>query len=122
MTLDKKSGDADKLREQVMDLSRDIYRKNFENGLDVQPFKWGEVVLLTILGMFAGGLAGFGVDRYLDMRKNREVSQQRTPSDPLLKDATNVINGHFSEKAKRTVSSTHKKKDKQQLRFREPRP
>lgn len=69
VTLDGKPGDPDKLRDEVMKMARDIYEKNYENGFDVQPFKWLEVVLFTILGMVAGGLAGAGADRLLHARR-----------------------------------------------------
>ena len=71
VVLDRKPGDPDQLRGEVMQLSRNIYQKNIENGLDVEPFKWGEVVLFTMLGLLAGGAAGAGGDYYLTKRKSK---------------------------------------------------
>lgn len=84
VTLDGKPGDADKLRKEVMALSRDIYQKNFENGLDVQPFKWSEILLFTILGAVLGGAAGAGVDYMLNRKKLTEwFSFKGSPQDTL---------------------------------------
>ena len=69
VVLDHKPGDPDRLRSDIMQTARDIYQKNYENGFDVQPFKWLDVVLFTLLGMAIGGAAGFGVDRFLDSKK-----------------------------------------------------
>jgi hypothetical protein len=70
VALDGKPGNAGRLREEAMQLARDVYQKNFENGLDVQPFKWREVLLFTLIGILAGGLAGYGVDRAVEARRN----------------------------------------------------
>lgn len=69
VVLDHKPGDADQLRADIMEMSRDIYQKNYENGFDVQPFKWLDVILFTMLCMALGGAAGFGVDRLLNSKK-----------------------------------------------------
>lgn len=69
VVLDHKPGDPDKLRSEIMTLARGIYDKNFENGFDVHPFKWLDVILLTMLCMAGGGAAGFGVDRLLNSRR-----------------------------------------------------
>ncbi|MCE9508042.1 MAG: hypothetical protein K8R48_06995 [Alphaproteobacteria bacterium] len=66
-------GKADEMRDELMQLSRDIYQKNFPNGLDVQPFKWDSVILFTLLGLIVGGLAGAGVDYYLNQVKDGRV-------------------------------------------------
>ncbi len=69
VVLEHQPGDADQLRSDIMKMSREIYQKNYENGFDVQPFKWLDVILITMLGMAIGGGIGFGVDRFLDSRK-----------------------------------------------------
>lgn len=78
VVLDSKPGNADKLRGEVLQIAKTTYQKNFENGLDVQPFKWEEVLLYTLLGLVAGGLAGAGVDRYGD-RERHPSSGRRFP-------------------------------------------
>lgn len=66
VTLDRKPGDADALRKEIMGIARETYRMNFEDGLDVQPFKWEMVVLWGVVGLFAGAAAGKGVDYLID--------------------------------------------------------
>ncbi len=68
VALDGKPGDADKLRGEVMDLAQGLYDKNFENGFDVSGFKWGEVILLSLLGATLGGLAGAGTHHVMEKR------------------------------------------------------
>jgi hypothetical protein len=65
-----KPGDPDKLRERVMTLSRDIYQKNFGGGFDVDPFKWGYVVLFTALGMAAGAGGGAAFEAWRNKGKS----------------------------------------------------
>ena len=48
-----------------------MYDKNYENGFDVHTFKWLNVILITMLGMAAGGALGVGADKLLH-RKRRE--------------------------------------------------
>lgn len=64
VTLDGKPGNSDKLRREVLQLSRDILKANFEGGIDTDPFKWGHVFLYALLGGAIGAGAGFLVDRY----------------------------------------------------------
>lgn len=64
IVLDNKAGDADMARENVMSTAQNLYQKNFEDGLDVYPFKWGKVILFSAIGLAAGALAGAGIDRY----------------------------------------------------------
>jgi hypothetical protein len=68
VTLDKKKGDADQIRDDLMSLTINTYKNNFETGLDVEPFKWGEVFGYTFAGILAGGALGWGAD-YLGNRK-----------------------------------------------------
>ncbi|MBI3440813.1 MAG: hypothetical protein HY052_03250 [Proteobacteria bacterium] len=74
VVLDKKPGDANELRSEVMQLATDIYQKNFENGFDVEPFKWLNVVLFTLLGAGVGAAAGGGVAYCRNKRTNRSYS------------------------------------------------
>lgn len=66
VTLDKKPGDADDLRDQVMDQAREIYAANYAGGFDTTPSEWGMVVLWAVLGLMAGGGLGLGADRIID--------------------------------------------------------
>ncbi len=69
VSLHGKAGDPDKMRSQLMKSARDLYDKNFENGFDVNPFKWLMIVLYTTLGMALGGGMGAGVNWLLDKKK-----------------------------------------------------
>jgi hypothetical protein len=72
VALGRKAGDADQLRKDVMSQSREIYRRNFSKGFDVQPFKWGEIVLFTFLGLLGGGALGFGADAAFNTKRVRD--------------------------------------------------
>lgn len=65
VVLHAKHGDPDALRADIMKTARGIYDQNYENGFDVHPFKWLDVILLTVLGMAVGGGIGYGADRLL---------------------------------------------------------
>lgn len=69
VVLHAKHGNPDKLRSDIMKTARSIYDQNYENGFDVHPFKWLDVILLTVLGMAIGGGIGYGTDRLLDGKK-----------------------------------------------------
>jgi hypothetical protein len=81
VVLEGKPGDADQLRANLMKTARQIYWQNYENGFDVQPFKWLEVILLTMLCMAAGGAAGFGVDRLLNARRREWYDNDDSEDD-----------------------------------------
>jgi hypothetical protein len=69
VVLHAKHGDPDALRADIMKTARGIYDQNYENGFDVHPFKWLDIILLTVLGMAIGGGIGYGADRLLDGKK-----------------------------------------------------
>jgi len=56
------NGKAKKLRKEVMDISKTIYKKNFKGGLDVERVRWSMIALGGLLGAVAGGLVGWGLD------------------------------------------------------------
>ena len=56
-------GDKDKLRNEVMDLAREIYARNFPEGFDTEPSKWWMVLLWGVAGTLAGAAAGWAADR-----------------------------------------------------------
>ncbi|HEY8189194.1 MAG TPA: hypothetical protein VIF12_00800, partial [Micavibrio sp.] len=70
VVLDGKPGNPDKLKTEMMDAAAKGYKSNFKNGLDVDPFKWGNVAMGVGLGLLLGGLAGYGVDYYGNRRRN----------------------------------------------------
>lgn len=71
VVLDKKPGDADKLRAEIMDLSRTAYKMNFSNGHDVRPVKW-EVIFGVIGGLgILGALKGWGIDTLIRNNRHR---------------------------------------------------
>ncbi len=96
VALEEKHGDAGALRSEIMDLARQMYEKNFEGGLDVYPFKWGTVVLFTILGIAAGGLAGLGADRGITHYRN--TRREKEESKPEAKDKSASPLPSFPEK------------------------
>lgn len=67
------SGDAYKMRKDILKLARDIYNQNEENGFDVEPFSWPQIILLTFLGTLAGAALGLGADKLLQMPTMREI-------------------------------------------------
>jgi len=71
VTLDNRDGDSDKLRDEIMDVSREVYAQNFKEGFDARTAKWEHVVLFGILGLVLGGGAGFAYNSYRN-RNNRE--------------------------------------------------
>ena len=100
VVLEHKAGDADQLRSNIMKTAREIYWQNYENGFDVQPFKWLEVILLTMLCMALGGGAGFGVDRLLHAKRDewydndeRDENRGRDPWNRGSRDRETEFNG-----------------------------
>lgn len=69
ITQDYKPGNADKKRDEVMQTARAIYQNNFAGGLDVQPFKWLEVMIYAGIGLLGGGLAGAGADKLINIKR-----------------------------------------------------
>lgn len=69
ITQDYKPGNANKKRGEVMQTARAIYQNNFAGGLDVQPFKWLEVMIYAGLGLLGGGLAGAGADKLINIKR-----------------------------------------------------
>lgn len=71
-----KPGKPEEMRADILKLARDIYNKNHENGFDVDPFSWPEVMLFTFLGLLAGAALGFGADRVIAMPSIREMMER----------------------------------------------
>ena len=59
---DREEGDAERLKGEILDLAKQMYRTNFTRGFDVEPFKPETIVLYGIAGLALGGLVGFGLD------------------------------------------------------------
>jgi len=55
-------GNARKLNKEIMNISKEIYKKNFKAGFDVERFRWGMIFLGGLVGTIAGGLAGWALD------------------------------------------------------------
>jgi hypothetical protein len=70
-------GDSASLRKEVMSIAREIYQKNFENVLDVEPYKVWAVALWTLAGLALGGAGGYGINRYFKTRNKVRASWQR---------------------------------------------
>ena len=55
-------GDENRLVAEILNDAKEIYKTNFEGGIDVDRFRTSHVALWTFLGLLAGGLAGGLVD------------------------------------------------------------
>ncbi|MDO8741105.1 MAG: hypothetical protein Q7J54_06040 [Candidatus Woesearchaeota archaeon] len=61
--LDRKKGNSKQIYNRMMDRCKKVYAANFKKGFDVSDKKTYIVGLMLVLGAFAGGLLGLGVDR-----------------------------------------------------------
>lgn len=79
--------DLDVRRDKIMETSMSAYKQNFENGFDLNPFKWGMVILVTVLSTLLGSAFGTGVDHYINNRKRRGffMDDKPEPSPDALK-------------------------------------
>jgi len=59
-------GDRKKIYKEVLSLSRNIYRKNFKKGFDVDPFDVLPILFCFLLGAAGGALFGKGIDMFFD--------------------------------------------------------
>ena len=80
VSLDRKEGDADQLKKEILHDARALYSANYAGGFDTQPAKWGMVVLWAVLGVLAGGGLGFGADRLIDRFYGSRGQQRPRPS------------------------------------------
>lgn len=80
VSLDRKPGDPDKLKSEIMRDARAIYSANYAGGFDTQPAKWGMVVLWSVLGLLGGAGLGFGADRLIDRFYGSRGQQRPRPS------------------------------------------
>ena len=71
VVLHEKPGNANELRADIMKTARSMYDQNYENGFDVHTFKWLNVILITMLGMAAGGGLGVGADKLLHRNRRK---------------------------------------------------
>ncbi len=71
VTLDGKDGDANQIKSDLMELSRELYDKNIEDGLELDPNEWGKAILFGLLATLASIGAGAGVDFAID--NNRTI-------------------------------------------------
>jgi hypothetical protein len=82
--LEREKGDAKQLSKDIMRISREIYTRNFNKGLDVDPFKWYMILIKGLCGAAAGSLVGFAWDklgdRYLYRRKEEDGAAWHKPS------------------------------------------
>jgi hypothetical protein len=57
------TGDRERLKTEIMDISRTIYASNFKRGLDTKPFRGYLVFLIALAGTLAGAGAGYAADQ-----------------------------------------------------------
>ena len=89
VVLDGAEGNPKKLRAEIMDLSRDIYNKNFAGGHNVNGFNWPMVLVLGFAGLLAGGFGGAGIGRGSELLQEvlaEQAARKRwdppTPKEP----------------------------------------
>ena len=71
---------AKELSHEILDLTKSLYKANFESGLDMTGYRPGMVVLFSILGLLVGAALGYGADRLVDMipsERKREKDRDR---------------------------------------------
>jgi hypothetical protein len=93
VVLDNRAGDAGQLRAEIMDMARALYNNNIEKGVDVNPFKVTDIILLTMLGIVLGGGigagAGFGIEqlgrKLKDLKNTKNIDLDDVPSQPVSK-------------------------------------
>jgi hypothetical protein len=61
--LDSKPGNSKKLSREILGITREMYRRNFKEGMDIYGFRWYIVTSGGLLAGALGGLAGYGLDR-----------------------------------------------------------
>ncbi len=54
------------MKSHILEEARAIYGQNMADGFDTTPFNGWKVLMWLVLGTMAGGLIGFGADRYIE--------------------------------------------------------
>ena len=68
----KKGTNPRKLQNEIMQIAREGYQRNFPKGLDVEGARAWYVALMTFGGLFVGGIAGLGLDRGINVLTERK--------------------------------------------------
>ncbi|MGV8086793.1 MAG: hypothetical protein ACP5N1_04125 [Candidatus Woesearchaeota archaeon] len=55
-------GNSTKLKKEIMDITKTIYKENFNKGFGIERFRLGQVFLWSIIGLLGGIATGAGVD------------------------------------------------------------
>ena len=63
------SWESKKLADEVLTLTKKIYKMNFKEGINVDRFRWGMIFLFALIGWALGAWAGAWLD-YLDNKIN----------------------------------------------------
>lgn len=79
MVLEGKPGDKDKQQDKIMDLAKEMYKRNFKNGVDVTPAKWYMVAVWGMIGLIGSLALGYGVDQ---LGKNTKIYGKDLPDNP----------------------------------------
>lgn len=61
--------EAKALGKEILSITKEIYKANFKQGINVERFRWGMIFLLALMGGIVGAGFGFGVD-YVGERFN----------------------------------------------------
>ena len=59
---DFSNSEKNKLGKEVLKLTKEIYKLNFKNGLEIQKYRWRVLILSFILWWVLGGGIGMGID------------------------------------------------------------
>jgi hypothetical protein len=69
-------GNSSRLAGEIVQMSRDIYQKNFPGGVDLRRFRLWMVAVYLLAGSLAGAGAGAGADyagRYLRSQRSQQL-------------------------------------------------
>ncbi|MDR0860939.1 MAG: hypothetical protein LBO09_08475 [Candidatus Peribacteria bacterium] len=62
--------EAKALGKEILSITKEMYKANFKQGVNVERFRWGMIFLFALIGGIIGAGFGFGID-YLGEKHNR---------------------------------------------------
>ncbi len=74
VTLNNKEGDSNELKNNILELNRQIYETNFPNQNKINLFSWWIVIVWSLLGGLIGLGIGFAVDYFIDKHFNNGIN------------------------------------------------
>ncbi len=70
VTFDGKKGNPKRLTNEILSISKNMYKYNFKNGFDVNRFRGEMVLLWGLIGGLSGALVGYGIDKLGNYLRN----------------------------------------------------